>query len=79
MMHYFVAYNLRQLRAECITDHSILDTEAQLVFGVRPLDLHLDHRGTGNSCQLHHCLGLSVLQAYKYSAVQCSAVPCSAV
>ena len=44
------------------TDHSILDAEAQLVLGVRPLDLDLDHGGTRDCGQLHRRLVLAILK-----------------
>ena len=45
-----------------LTDHSVLDAEAQLVLGVWPLDLDLDHRGTRDCGQLHRGLVLTVLK-----------------
>ena len=44
------------------TDHSVLDAEAQLVLGVGPLDLDLDHRGTRDGGQLHRGLVLAILK-----------------
>ena len=46
------------------TDHSVLDTEAELVLGVRPLDLDLDHGGAGDGGQLDCSLVLGVLSRY---------------
>ena len=46
----------------CSAHHSVLDTEAQLVLGVRPLDLDLDHGGTRHSGQLHSGFVLTVLK-----------------
>ena len=55
------------------THHSILNTEAQLIFGVRPLDLHLHFGGTGDGRQLHGRLVLAVL---KYFSVKHFYFPC---
>ena len=46
------------------TYHAVLHTEAELVLGVRPLDLDLDHRRTGDCRQLHRRLVLGVLKYY---------------
>ena len=48
------------------TYHSILNAESELILGVGPLDLHLDHRGAGHRRQLHHCLILRVLRQEHY-------------
>ena len=44
------------------THHSVLDAEAELVLGVRPLDLDLHHRRTRDRRQLHCGLRLAVLK-----------------
>jgi hypothetical protein len=43
------------------THHSILNAEAELVLGIRSLDLHFYYWRTRNHCQLHHCLGFRIL------------------
>ena len=44
------------------TYHAVLNAESELILGVGPLDLDLDHRGARHCSQLHYCLVLRVLK-----------------
>ena len=44
------------------THHSVLNTEAKLIFSIRPFYFNLNHRRTRDCCQLHRCLVLTVLK-----------------